>query len=132
MLCLRRCTLLTRSRVFSAAQMSGAGAGTGDKKAKSGGFQSMGLSANILGGIMKMGYKVPTPIQRKALPLALSGRDLVAMARTGASRLVVHVWSPAPTLILLAMYFHAISLRMVCMAQAPAKLPPSWSPSWSA
>ena len=43
----------------------------------------MGLSANILGGIMKMGYKVPTPIQRKALPIALSGRDLVAMARTG-------------------------------------------------
>ena len=61
---------------------SEAGAGSG-KKSKSGGFQSMGLSSNILGGIMKMGYKVPTPIQRKALPLALSGRDLVAMARTG-------------------------------------------------
>ncbi len=44
----------------------------------------MGLSSNILGGIMKMGYKVPTPIQRKALPVALSGRDVVAMARTGA------------------------------------------------
>jgi hypothetical protein len=61
------------------AQKPKAGAG----KAKSGGFQSMGLSANILGGIMKMGYKVPTPIQRRALPVALSGRDVVAMARTG-------------------------------------------------
>lgn len=56
------------------------------KKAKSGGFQSLGLSAHIIGGILKMGYKVPTPIQRKALPLALAGRDLVAMARTGEIR----------------------------------------------
>ena len=61
----------------------GDGGSAAAKKAKSGGFQSMGLSSNILGGIMKMGYKVPTPIQRKALPIALTGRDLVAMARTG-------------------------------------------------
>ena len=33
-----------------------------------------------------MGYKVPTPIQRKTLPLALSGKDLVAMARTGSGK----------------------------------------------
>lgn len=32
---------------------------------------------------MRLGYKVPTPIQRKVLPIALSGRDIVAMARTG-------------------------------------------------
>jgi hypothetical protein len=35
------------------------------KKKKSGGFQSMGLTHLILKGIMKRGYKVPTPIQRK-------------------------------------------------------------------
>ena len=34
-------------------------------KKKSGGFQSMGLSYNVYKGIMKCGYKVPTPIQRK-------------------------------------------------------------------
>lgn len=32
---------------------------------KSGGFQSMGLNFNVLKGITKRGYKVPTPIQRK-------------------------------------------------------------------
>ncbi len=58
-------------------------------KKKSGGFQSLGLSSNILGGILKMGYKVPTPIQRKTLPLALAGKDLVAMARTGARAALV-------------------------------------------
>ncbi|RYE99669.1 MAG: DEAD/DEAH box helicase, partial [Methanobacteriota archaeon] len=32
------------------------------------------------------GYKVPTPIQRKSLPFALAGRDIVAMARTGSGK----------------------------------------------
>jgi ATP-dependent RNA helicase DDX54/DBP10 len=34
-------------------------------KKKGGGFQSMGLSREVLKGILKRGYKVPTPIQRK-------------------------------------------------------------------
>lgn len=34
-------------------------------KKSSGGFQSMGLSFNVLKGITKRGYKIPTPIQRK-------------------------------------------------------------------
>jgi hypothetical protein len=35
------------------------------KKKKTGGFQSMGLSPLILKGVLRRGYKVPTPIQRK-------------------------------------------------------------------
>jgi len=53
---------------------------------KGGGFQSMGLSFNILKGITKRGYKIPTPIQRKTIPIALEGRDVVAMARTGSGK----------------------------------------------
>lgn len=53
---------------------------------KSGGFQSMALSFPILKGILKRGYKIPTPIQRKTIPLALEGRDIVAMARTGSGK----------------------------------------------
>lgn len=33
-----------------------------------------------------MGYKVPTPIQRKCIPLILDGKDAVAMARTGSGK----------------------------------------------
>lgn len=39
---------------------------------KSGGFQSMGLSFSVLKGILKRGYKVPTPIQRKVMLLIKS------------------------------------------------------------
>ncbi|XP_032899031.1 ATP-dependent RNA helicase DDX54 [Amblyraja radiata] len=56
------------------------------KKKKSGGFQSMGLSFPVFKGIMKKGYKVPTPIQRKAIPVILDGKDVVAMARTGSGK----------------------------------------------
>lgn len=54
-----------------------------NKKKKSGGFQSMGLSWQILKGVLNNGYKVPTPIQRKTVPEILLGKDVVAMARTG-------------------------------------------------
>ena len=56
------------------------------KKKKSGGFQSMGLSQEAFRGVIKKGYRVPTPIQRKTIPLILEGRDLVAMARTGSGK----------------------------------------------
>ena len=35
---------------------------------------------------MKKGYKVPTPIQRKTVPLIMDGKDVVAMARTGSGK----------------------------------------------
>ncbi|XP_060917216.1 ATP-dependent RNA helicase DDX54 [Labrus mixtus] len=56
------------------------------KKKKSGGFQSMGLSYPVYKGVMKKGYKVPTPIQRKTVPVILDGKDIVAMARTGSGK----------------------------------------------
>ena len=56
------------------------------KKKKSGGFQSMGLSQEVWRGVIKKGYKVPTPIQRKTIPLLMDGKDVVAMARTGSGK----------------------------------------------
>ncbi|KAE8683445.1 DEAD-box ATP-dependent RNA helicase 29 [Hibiscus syriacus] len=56
------------------------------KKAKSGGFESLNLSPNVYRGIKRKGYGVPTPIQRKTMPLILAGSDVVAMARTGSGK----------------------------------------------
>ncbi|XP_028519614.1 ATP-dependent RNA helicase DDX54, partial [Exaiptasia diaphana] len=44
------------------------------------------LSAPVYKGIMKKGYKIPTPIQRKAIPVVMDGKDVVAMARTGSGK----------------------------------------------
>ncbi|KAL0478407.1 DEAD-box ATP-dependent RNA helicase [Acrasis kona] len=56
------------------------------KKPSAGGFAAMNLSPQILKGIKKKGYRFPTPIQRKAIPVILTGKDIVAMARTGSGK----------------------------------------------
>ncbi|KAG8527544.1 uncharacterized protein KY384_007696 [Bacidia gigantensis] len=58
---------------------------------KGGGFQAMGLSANLLKAISKKGFSVPTPIQRKTIPIILDGRDVVGMARTGSGKTAAFV-----------------------------------------
>jgi ATP-dependent RNA helicase DDX54/DBP10 len=51
------------------------------------GFQSVvGLNSKLLKAITRKGFSIPTPIQRKAIPLALDGRDVVGMARTGSGK----------------------------------------------
>eukprot|EP00897_Mesotaenium_endlicherianum_P004232 jgi/Mesen1/3837/ME000207S02850 len=56
------------------------------KKVRVGSFETLGLSPNIFRGVKRKGYQVPTPIQRKTLPLILAGHDVVAMARTGSGK----------------------------------------------
>ncbi|KAK4236205.1 ATP-dependent RNA helicase dbp-10 [Achaetomium macrosporum] len=58
---------------------------------KGGGFQAMGLNANLLRAITRKGFSVPTPIQRKAIPLILERRDVVGMARTGSGKTAAFV-----------------------------------------
>ncbi|KAG9186493.1 ATP-dependent RNA helicase [Alternaria panax] len=58
---------------------------------KGGGFQAMGLNAALLKAIAQKGFKIPTPIQRKAVPLMLDGQDVVGMARTGSGKTAAFV-----------------------------------------
>lgn len=58
----------------------------GSKKVSKGTFQSFGMSKEIFAGIKRMGYRLPTPVQRKSLPEALAGKDIVCMARTGSGK----------------------------------------------
>lgn len=62
-----------------------AAANDGGKK-RGGGFQSFGLDKPLLDAILKQGFMVPTPIQRKAIPPMMQGNDVVAMARTGSGK----------------------------------------------
>ena len=49
-------------------------------------FDSLGLSQEILRAVAEQGYHEPTPIQRQAIPVVLSGRDLMASAQTGTGK----------------------------------------------
>ncbi|KAH6659367.1 P-loop containing nucleoside triphosphate hydrolase protein [Truncatella angustata] len=63
----------------------------GNSVKKGGGFQAMGLNANMLRAITKKGFKQPTPIQRKAIPLIMDRKDVVGMARTGSGKTAAFV-----------------------------------------
>ena len=49
-------------------------------------FANMGLSAPLLRAVEEQGYQTPTPIQVKAIPVVLAGRDLMAAAQTGTGK----------------------------------------------
>lgn len=49
-------------------------------------FQTFSLSRPILRGLSTVGFSVPTPIQRKAIPVALLGKDVVGGAVTGSGK----------------------------------------------
>jgi ATP-dependent RNA helicase RhlE len=49
-------------------------------------FEELGLSQPILRAVVAEGYNIPTPIQLKAIPHVLSGRDLLGCAQTGTGK----------------------------------------------
>ena len=49
-------------------------------------FQSLGLSEALLKAISKKGYSTPSPIQQKAIPPVLEGKDVLASAQTGTGK----------------------------------------------
>jgi ATP-dependent RNA helicase RhlE len=49
-------------------------------------FSKLGLSPTIVDGVKAMGYVEPTPIQLRAIPLVLAGRDVIGSAQTGTGK----------------------------------------------
>ncbi len=49
-------------------------------------FKSLGLSEPLLRAISKKGYETPSPIQAKAIPPVLEGKDVLASAQTGTGK----------------------------------------------
>lgn len=49
-------------------------------------FEELNLVPEIIEAISYMGYEDASPIQEKAIPVAISGRDLIAVAQTGTGK----------------------------------------------
>jgi ATP-dependent RNA helicase RhlE len=49
-------------------------------------FDTLGLSAGLLRAVGEQGYTQPTPVQRKAIPVILQGKDVMAGAQTGTGK----------------------------------------------
>ncbi|MFB9868270.1 DEAD/DEAH box helicase [Vreelandella sulfidaeris] len=54
-------------------------------------FAKLGLSSPLVQAITELGYTTPTPIQEQAIPVILSGQDLIATAQTGTGKTAAFV-----------------------------------------
>ena len=52
------------------------------------GFYGLGIAPKLLEALDKLKFKVPTPIQQKAIPLATGGGDMVGIAQTGTGKTI--------------------------------------------
>jgi ATP-dependent RNA helicase RhlE len=50
------------------------------------GFHGLGIAPGLLAALDGLGFKEPTPIQSKSIPLAIDGKDLIAIAQTGTGK----------------------------------------------
>jgi superfamily II DNA/RNA helicase len=49
-------------------------------------FSNLGLSSKVLSAVEAAGFEKPTPIQEKAVPVAVTGRDVLGIAQTGTGK----------------------------------------------
>src|SRR5205085_8637118 len=49
-------------------------------------FNNFDLSPEVVRGVQAMGFAEPTPIQLRAFPIILAGKDLIGTAQTGTGK----------------------------------------------
>jgi ATP-dependent RNA helicase RhlE len=59
---------------------------TQTEQTTSGGFRDLGMAQKLVDIVDKLGFTVPTPIQKQAIPLAVEGKDLIGIAQTGTGK----------------------------------------------
>ena len=67
-------------------------------------FSAAGLRPMLMENVTKSGYRVPTPVQKNAIPIIMGGRDLMACAQTGSGKTaafllpIIHKYETLPLL----------------------------------
>jgi len=54
------------------------------------GFYGLGIAPKLFKKVRDVGFEVPTPIQRKAIPLAIEGKDVIGIAQTGTGKTLAY------------------------------------------
>src|SRR3989338_3669688 len=49
-------------------------------------FYNLGIAPKLLESLARLNFKVPTPIQSKAIPVAIDGQDMIGIAQTGTGK----------------------------------------------
>lgn len=76
-------------------------------------FADLGLDARLVQAVAEQGFLKPTLVQRKAIPLALDGKDVLCKAKTGSGKTAAYV---------LPVLAGILKKKSVCLKQAPKEL----------
>ncbi len=49
-------------------------------------FENLGIAPKLLEVLTSLGFSTPTPIQHKAIPIAVEGKDIIGIAQTGTGK----------------------------------------------
>ncbi|KEP62452.1 UNVERIFIED_CONTAM: DEAD/DEAH box helicase domain-containing protein [Hammondia hammondi] len=100
--------------VFQEASAPPGAAPAQKKSKKRNAFEGLGLSTpTSLAAIKRLGFSQPTPIQRRAIPVLLRGRDCILMSRTGSGKTACFL---LPLLDLLGEHSSVVGVRAVLIA----------------
>lgn len=55
-------------------------------KTSTSGFSGLGIAPNLLDAVARLKFAEPTPIQKRAIPAAIEGEDVIAIAQTGTGK----------------------------------------------
>src|SRR3972149_8158781 len=50
------------------------------------GFSGWGIAPALLDVLARLNFKTPTPIQKKSIPVAIEGKDIIGVAQTGTGK----------------------------------------------
>jgi ATP-dependent RNA helicase RhlE len=50
------------------------------------GFHALGIPPRLLPAVDRLNFSTPTPIQERAIPVALTGQDVIGIAQTGTGK----------------------------------------------
>jgi ATP-dependent RNA helicase RhlE len=53
-------------------------------------FTGLGIAPHMLAVLDSLRFKVPTPIQRRSIPIGIEGKDLIAIAQTGTGKTIAY------------------------------------------
>ena len=51
-------------------------------------FLGLGIAPRLLDALERLKFETPTPIQHKAIPIALEGKDVIGIAQTGTGKTI--------------------------------------------
>jgi ATP-dependent RNA helicase DDX54/DBP10 len=86
------------------------------KAAGGGGFEYYNLEPGVYKAIKQKGYNLPTPIQRRSIPIIMQGFNVIAMARTGSGKTGAFV-IPAVN----ALKEHSTTVGARCLILSPTR-----------